>query len=281
MIGGGARRHALVAAGYAVATLISALFLYPYWWMLIGALRSTQEALTQPLRLWPERIDLSSFSTLYRIGGVELSTYIINSVVVTSVSTLLGVCVTALGAYALTRRPRLPGFSFLRFSFLVTIMYPYMLLVIPVYIVMFKLKLLGTYAGIVLFLALGPIQFLLFEQFFRAIPREIIEAAVCDGGSEAQILFRIILPMAAPITATVALITFLLNWSQWFPVMIISTTPDSYTLPVALLLLNSELGANFQGVMALAVITSLPIAIIFVVTQRRVMDGMAQGAVKG
>jgi ABC-type glycerol-3-phosphate transport system permease component len=281
MIGGGARRHAFVAAGYAVAILVSALFLYPYWWMLIGALRSTQEALTQPLRLWPERIDLSIFSTLYRIGGVELSTYIINSVAITSVSTLLGVCVTALGAYALIRRPRLPGFSFLRFSFLVTIMYPYMLLVIPVYIVMFKLKLLGTYAGIILFLALGPIQFLLFERFFGAIPREIIEAAVCDGGSEAQILFRIILPMAAPITATVALITFLLNWSQWFPVMIISTTPDSYTLPVALLLLNSELGANFQGVMALAVITSLPIAIIFVVTQRRVMDGMAQGAVKG
>ena len=86
---------------------------------------------------------------------------------------------------------------------------------------LFKLGLLGSYAGIVLFLALGPIQFFLFEQFFRAIPKEVIEAGVMDGASEHAILFRIVLPMAMPVTATVALVSFLLNWSQWFPV----TTP--------------------------------------------------------
>jgi ABC-type glycerol-3-phosphate transport system permease component len=276
------RSHPVAVAGaYAAAIIVSALFLYPYWWMMIGALRSTQEALTQPLRLWPGTLDLSIFATIRRIGGVDLSTYIFNSIVLTTLSTILGVAITALGAYALTRHPRLPGFRLLRYGFLVTIMYPYMLLVIPVYLVMFKLNLLGTYAGLVLFLALGPIQFFLFEQFFRAIPREVIEAAVCDGASEAQILFRIILPMAAPITATVALITFLLNWAQWFPILVISSSPDTYTLPVALLSMNTELGANFQGIMALAVVTTLPIAVLFVIAQKRVMDGMAAGAVKG
>jgi ABC-type glycerol-3-phosphate transport system permease component len=160
-------------------------------------------------------------------------------------------------------------------------MYPYMLLVIPVYLVMFRLGLLGSYTGIVLFLALGPIQFFLFEQFFRAIPKEVIEAAVIDGASEAQILFRVVLPMAAPVTATVALITFLINWAQWFPVMLISKSPDTYTLPVALLSMNGELGANFQGIMALAVLVTLPIAVLFLVAQKRVMAGMAAGAVKG
>lgn len=160
-------------------------------------------------------------------------------------------------------------------------MYPYMLLVIPVYLVMFKLGLLGSYAGIVLFLALGPIQFFLFEQFFRKIPGEVIEAAIIDGANEAQILFRIVLPMASSITATVALITFLLNWAQWFPVLVISKTPDTYTLPVALLSMNTELGANFQGIMALAVITTLPVAGLFLLAQKRVMAGMASGAVKG
>lgn len=122
-----------------------------------------------------------------------------NSLAITIAATVVGVTATALGAYALVRHPKLPGFAFLGYGFLVTIRYPFMLLVIPVYLVMFEIGLLGTYAGIVLFLVLGPIQFFLFEQFFRAIPREVGEAAVCDGAGEAQILFRIVLPMAAAI----------------------------------------------------------------------------------
>ncbi len=266
---------------YGAAIIISVLFLYPYWWMFVSAFRSTRAVMTDPLRLLPENFDLRILGEIARIGGVELWVYVANSFAITGLSTLLGVVVTALGAYALVRKPELPGFTVLRYGFLVTIMYPYMLLVIPVYVVMFKLGLLGTYAGMILFLALGPIQFFLFEQFFRAIPKEVIEAGVMDGASEAAILFRIVLPMAMPVTATVTLVTFLLNWSQWFPILVISKTPDSYTLPVALLAMNTELGANFQGIMALAVITTLPVAIVFLMAQRRVMQGMASGAVKG
>ncbi len=266
---------------YAVAIATSLLFLYPYWWMLVSAFRPTRAIMSAPLRLWPETLSFEIFTEIGRIGGVALSTYAWNSLVITTLSTLLGVAVTALGAYALTRRPRAPGFALIRYGFLVTIMYPYMLLVIPVYLVMFKLGLLGSYAGIILFLALGPLQFFLFEQFFRKIPPEVIEAAIIDGASEWQVLTRVVLPMAAPITATVLLVTFLLNWSQWFPIMVISRSPDTYTLPVALLSMNSELGSNFQGIMALAVITTLPIALLFLLAQKRVMEGMAAGAVKG
>lgn len=271
----------LQVAAYACAGLVGLAFLYPYWWMLVSAFRSTRAIMDDPLRLLPEALDLSIFTEIASLGGVSLARYIANSLAITTASTVLSVVVTALGAYALTRKPKLPGFTALRYGFLVTIMYPYMLLVIPVYLVMFKLGLLGSYAGIVLFLALGPIQFFLFEQFFRKIPGEVIEAAIIDGANEAQILFRIVLPIASSITATVALITFLLNWAQWFPVLVISKTPDTYTLPVALLSMNTELGANFQGIMALAVITTLPVAGLFLLAQKRVMAGMASGAVKG
>lgn len=271
----------LQIAAYAFAGLVGLAFLYPYWWMLVSAFRSTRAIMDDPLRFLPETLDLSIFTEIASLGGVPLARYIANSLAITTASTVLSVVVTALGAYALTRKPKLPGFTVLRYGFLVTIMYPYMLLVIPVYLVMFKLGLLGSYAGIVLFLALGPIQFFLFEQFFRKIPGEVIEAAIIDGANEAQILFRIVLPMASSITATVALITFLLNWAQWFPVLLISKTPDTYTLPVALLSMNTELGANFQGIMALAVITTLPVAGLFLLAQKRVMAGMASGAVKG
>jgi ABC-type glycerol-3-phosphate transport system permease component len=269
------------AAAYATAGLVSLFFLYPYAWMALGAFRSTQEILSAPLLPWAEHPSLDAFRAIADVGGVGFWRALANSLGITAASSALAVVVTALGAYALTRRPEAWAFRALRAGFLLTMMYPYMLLVIPVYIVMYKLGLLGGYPGIVLFLSLGPIQFFLFEQFFRTLPQEVIEAATIDGAGETAILFRIVLPMARPVVATVAIITFLLNWAQWFPVLVISSSPDTYTLPVALLNMNGELGTDFQGIMALAVLTTLPPALLFLVAQRRVMGGMTEGAVKG
>lgn len=108
----------------------------------------------------------------------------------------------------------------------------------------------------------------------------LVKAALVDDASELQVLFRIVMPVCWPVVGTVTLITFLINWSQWFPVHVISRSPKTYTLPAALLL-NSELGVNFQGIMALATLTTLPVVVVFLLTQRRVMQGMAAGAVKG
>lgn len=274
-------RPVAATVAYAVAILVSLLFIYPYWWMLLGAFRSAENVLTEPLRLWPERFDMAGLSAIATISGVPLWRYLANSIVITGLSTVLAVAISALGAYALTRRRESRIFRLLRAGFLLSIMYPATLLVIPVYLVMYKLGLLGSYTGIILFLALGPIQFFLFEQFFRAIPPEVIEAALIDGASEWQVLRAVVLPMAMPVVATVTIITFLLNWAQWFPILVVSRSPDTYTLPVALLALNGELGSDFQGIMALAALTTIPATIVFLVAQRRVMQGMAEGAVKG
>ncbi|MFV0335101.1 MAG: carbohydrate ABC transporter permease [Tropicimonas sp.] len=266
---------------YAFAIFGSIFFLYPYWWMLLGAFRPTEAILTNPLALWPESFDFSAFREIATVGGIPIWRYIVNSVLITTLSTVASVLITMTGAYAITRRPDLRAFKVLRSGFLLTMMYPYMLLVIPVYIVMFKLGLLGTYTGIILFLALGPVQFFLFEQFFRSIPGEVIEASIVDGANEWQVLFFVVLPMAMPVVATVTIITFLLNWAQWFPVLVISRQPGTYTLPVALLNMTGELGVNFQGIMALSIITTIPVTIVFLIAQRRVMQGMSDGAVKG
>ena len=269
------------ALGVSTAVLVSFVCLYPYWWMLVSAFRSSQAILSSPLRPWPETISLDVLREIASVGGTPLWRYAFNSLLITSASTVVGILVTALGAYALVRRPAFWFFRLLRAGFMVTIMYPYMLLVIPVYIVMYKIGLLGSYSGIVLFLALGPIQFFLFEQFFQTIPRSVLEAAVIDGASEIQILFSVVMPLAMPIVATASIITFLLNWAQWLPVLVVSKSPDTYTLPVALMNLNGELGVNFQGIMALSVLTTIPVTIFFLIAQRRVIAGMTAGAVKG
>jgi ABC-type glycerol-3-phosphate transport system permease component len=269
------------AAATLVALTVSLLFLFPYAWMISGALRSAHDVLAHPLKLWAGRLDLSGFRAIADAGGVSFTRALANSLGITAASTVLAVLVSAMGAYALTRRPRAPALRLLRGGFLLTMMYPAMLLVIPVYIVMFKLGLLGGYAGIILFLSLGPVQFFLFEQFFATQPPELVEAATIDGADEWTILTRIMLPIARPVVATTAIITFLLNWAQWFPVLVISASPDTYTLPVALLNLNGELDSSFQGIMALAVVATLPPAFVFLLAQRQVMHGIAEGAVKG
>ena len=169
----------------------------------------------------------------------------------------------------------------MRYGFLLTIMYPNMMLVIPLYFVVFHLGLLGTYAGIVLAVSLVPLVFFVFMQFFRTIPAEIIEAASVDGASEWVILWRIVVPLARPVILTATLIAFLLNWKQWFPILVLSASADTYTLPVALISLNSEYGVNFQATMALATLTVLPVMLLFLITQRRVLDGLMAGALKG
>jgi len=266
---------------YFVAFTVSLFCLYPFYWMLVSAFRSSKAILSSPLRPWPESLSLSILGELSQIGGTPLWVYVGNSIAITTASTAIGVFVTALGAYALVRRPDFWMFKLFRVGFLATIMYPYMLLVIPVYLVMFKLGLLGSYTGIVLFLAVGPIQFFLFEQFFKTLPKTVLEAAVVDGATEFQILFKVVIPMAMPVVATASIITFLLNWSQWLPILVVSKSPSTYTLPVALMNLNGELGVNFQGIMALSVITTLPVILFFLLAQRRVISGMTAGAVKG
>lgn len=275
------RNRPLQILAYAFAILVSAFFVFPYVWMVAASFRDTEAILTEPLRLIPESFDPKAYIDILDLSGQPLWRYVWNSLWITFASTAITLVTTALGAYALYRAPKLPGFMLLRAGFLLVIMYPYMLLVMPVYLVMVQLGLLGTSLGIILFLSVGPIQFFLFEQFFRSIPRDVIEAAKMDAASELKILVRIVAPMSRPVVLTVTLITVLLNWAQWFPILVISRSPDTYTLPVALLSLNSELGVNFQGIMALATLATLPVIAVYLVTQKYVIEGMIAGAVKG
>ncbi len=275
------RTHLARTAIYATASVIALVFVYPFYWMCVSAFRTQDAILSTPTRLLPESLDLSSFRAIASLGGTPLWIYAANSVFITIAATLIGVCATGAGAYALYRNPRMPLFSSVRYGFLLTIMYPNMMLVIPLYFVVFKLGLLGTYAGIILVMSLVPLVFFIFVQFFATIPREVLEAASVDGASEWQMLRLIVVPIARPVILTASLIAFLMNWKQWFPILVLSTTSGTYTLPVGLIALNTEYGVNFQATMALATLTVVPVVALFLLTQRRVMSSFMAGAVKG
>ncbi|WP_455381438.1 carbohydrate ABC transporter permease [Salinispira pacifica] len=266
---------------YLGAILVAVVMIFPFLWMLASSFKTTHDMFNNTLALIPENPTLSAYKSVKTLAGIPFGRYLFNSLFIVSFSVALTVVVTSLGAYALHRKPHLPLFPLLHNLFLVSIMYPYILLMIPVYVVMFKLGLLGTYTGIIVFLALGPVQFFLFKEFFAKIPGEIIESAQVDGAGEWRIYRGIVVPMARPVFVTVILLSFILNWDNWFPVLVISTKMTTYTLPVSLFILDSQLGVNFPEIMALACIVSVPIILLFVFTQRYVIEGFAAGSVKG
>lgn len=269
------------ALAYLLSITISVVFIFPFVWMIASSFKTTREILQYPLRLTAERFTIAAYESLVQIAGNPIGLYLYNSIVIVGLATVLATTVTSLGAYAIWRQPRLPLFGLIEKMFLVSIMYPYILLLMPVYVIMFRIGLLGTRGGIILFLTLGPVQYFLFREFFAKIPKELIESAQIDGAKEIQTFSSIVVPMARPVFLTVLLLSFILNWENWFPVLIISTSMKTYTLPVVLFNFDSQLEVNFPEIMALAAVVSVPIMIVFFLTQRRVMDGFAAGSIKG
>jgi len=144
------KTHLTRISVYAVASAIALLSVYPFYWMCVSAFRTQDAILSTPTRILPESLDLTALRSISSLGGTPLWTYVFNSVFITIAATVIGVCATGAGAYALYRNPRLPLFAGVRYSFLLTIMYPNMMLVIPLYFVVFQLGLLGSYTGIIL-----------------------------------------------------------------------------------------------------------------------------------
>ena len=193
-----------------------------------------------------------------------------------------------MGGYALYRKRNLPFFGIIEKSFMISLMYPAVLLLIPLYVIVVQSKVLygtGNYLGIILASATGAwgaaLPFFLFKQFFASVPYSLVEASTIDGASETQIFFWVICPVMRPVISTATLISFLTSWGLWLPVLMLSKDMSTYTLASMLVNINSELGVDLSQTAALSTVVTLPVIVIFLLTQRKVMEGIAAGSVKG
>ena len=273
--------RALLYGSRVLGVACQSCFVYPFIWMITSSFRTQDAILSAPLRLWPESFNLTAFRDDCLDRRRRLSGFAWNSILITVLSTALGVCVTGLGAYALYRNPRLPLFTSVRYGFLLTIMYPHMLAGHPALLRQLQAEFAGNDAWH------HSRDEHRSARFFHLRPVFPVDPGGDDRSGEDRRrvgvadLLLVIVPIARPVITTAVLIAFLMNWKQWFPVMVLSTSPDTYTLPVALISLNSEYGINFQATMALSTITVIPVVVLFFVTQRRVMDSFMAGGVKG
>ncbi len=274
-------------AAYTILILISFIMVYPFLWMIFSSFKTNTEIIQNPLNILPRTWTIVGYRQIMVMSKNPISHYIKNSVILSVGITAVVVLATSLGGYALYRKRDLPFFGLMEKSFMLSMMYPAVLLLIPLYVMIVKMGLYdtGNYLGIILASSTSAwgaaLPYFLFKQFFASMPYELIEAASIDGASESQIFFRVALPVMRPVFTTSILIAFLTSWGNWLPVLMLSKDMSTYNLPAMLVNLNSELGVDLSQTAALCTVITLPVVIVFLLTQRRVMEGIAAGSVKG
>ncbi len=264
---------------YALLGIAVILVLFPIYWMVITSLKLPREIYRAP-SLWPNTFTLANFEKLLADGSFILA--IRNSLIVSTIVTLISVTISSFAAYSMVRfRYRFRGVigRLILFAYLT----PGSLLFIPLSIVMAQLRLGNSLVGLVLvYLTFSlPLSTWLLQGYFRGVPRELEEQGMIDGLSRFGALIRIVLPLSAPGIAAVAIFTFTGAWNELLFALVLITSDSQRTAPLALSYLITSDVLPWGPLMAGAVISSVPLMVLYFVAQRFMVAGMTEGGVKG
>lgn len=262
--------------------LLVLVFVGPFWAFLMTSLSGTTIAPGR-LLLWPEQATLENF----RYAWVEARVwrYLLNSVIVVVVGTLLQVAVSALAAYALARK-KFRGLALVSFLVLSTMMLPEEVIAIPLYMVLGNLPLLNvslhnTHLGMILPVVGWAFSIFMLTEFMRAIPPELEEAARVDGANDWQVFWWVILPLCKPALGTAAVFGFIMIWDQYLLPLLVTNRDSLYTLPVALATVRADETMKPAVFIAVSVVAMLPSILVYLGLQRAFNRGLLAGAVKG
>ena len=272
------RRLLLSIANHSVAIVLSIAFLVPFVFILATALMTNQQALTA--NLWPDPFQWSNFTEVFR--AFPFVRYTLNTLTYAVLATV-GVVLSSIPvAYALARlrwRGRQTAFMLV----LATLMLPPQVTVVPLYVIFVRLGWIGSLKPLIIPLFFGDaFSIFLLRQFFLTIPQELSDAARVDGASDLQILTRVIVPLAKPAIAAVALFQFLYSWNDFFaPLLFLIDDPNLWTLSIGLNQFRGLHQVEYNLMMAASILFMLPIIILFFLAQRVFVEGVTLTGVKG
>ncbi|MGP3778716.1 carbohydrate ABC transporter permease [Halanaerobium saccharolyticum] len=264
---------------YLLLITIALIMIGPFLWLLSTALKSGGENIFQyPPSLIPESPTLVNFLKVREAIAIER--FFLNSTFVALVTIAINVFVSALAAYPLARM----DFTFKNIIFygiLGTMMVPFQILMISIYIFSVRTGMTDSYQGLILPVAVNAFGIFLLRQAFLTIPVDIEEAAVIDGCNSFQIWWKVLLPLVKPSIATLSIFTFMMSWSRFMWPLIVISNPDYYTLPVGISYLSGLFSSNWRLIASGSLISIIPIIVIFLFLQRYFIKGAMAGAVKG
>lgn len=266
---------------YLTLTAVAAIFMVPYILTLINSLKPLDQIFTQPAWNIPSKLDFGNFEHILLPGdpatGIapqDFLRYLGNTALVTVILTVGQVFFSMTGAYAFARL-RFPGRDKLFWLYLMTLMVPNIVTIIPLYAIVHQMHLLNTYWALFLPYVFGtPYTIFLMRQFFRNIPQELIDAGRIDGSSELVILRRIVLPLSKPVIITAALIAFVFSWNNFLWPLIATNSSNLYVMTVGMANFQSGFGVQWNLLLAGAVVMLLPVLVIFAIFQRHIIQSI-------
>lgn len=264
---------------YSLLILFSLLFLAPFYWMVITALKPPEEVVTYPPQWFPSKLNWSNFVEGWQ--KQPFTTYLINSTIVTLLATLGALISSSLVAYGFARF-RFRGREFLFMVLLATMMIPWEVTMIPLYMEFNWLGWINTLKPLIVPAWFGaPFYIFLLRQFILTIPRELDDAARIDGASSFQIYFRIILPLCTPALILVAVFQMLACWNDYLGPLIFLNDMSTYTLTLGLgQFMGARDAVDTSSLMAVTVLISLPPMLIFFFAQRYIVENLTGAGLK-
>jgi len=259
-----------------VAVVVMAM---PLLWTVLGSFKNVVEINAVPMVWFPSQLDWSNYAAVF--DAIPLARMALNSLLVTAIGTTLKVLLGITCAYALVF-VEVPGRRFVFLLVLFTLLIPGQITIIPNYVLIAGLDWTNTYQGIIVPGLASAFGTFLFRQQFQQLPRSILEAAEVDGAGHFRRLFQLVVPMSSPTIAAVVIVTVVAEWNDYLWPSLVARTPDHMTLPVGLTHLQDLEGVQNWGVlMAGATIVTIPMLLMFLLLQRRMIAGLTAGAVTG
>jgi len=256
----------------AVVTLV------PLLWMISASLMPTGEATAFPPRLLPSRVTFEHYRDL--LVGLRLARSFGNSMLIAVVSTLLSLLFNSMAGYAFAKL-RFRGRDRIFTWLIAALAIPAQIAMLPLFLLLKSIGLVNTYVGAMIPL-MAPISgIFLVRQFMVSVPQDIINAARVDGANEWEIYWSVILPLARPVLATLAIFTFMSAWNDFMWPLIVLSDHRKYTMPVAIANLVGEHVQDLELMMASSVVTVIPVLVLFFVLQKQYIAGVMAGSIKG
>jgi multiple sugar transport system permease protein len=275
-----ANRLNIAGAAITLLTVVCAiLWAFPIYWGIVSSLKPEDEVIRPYIELWPDTLTFKHY--VFALTQTQIGTWYLNSIATALGITVITISTSMLVGYAISQL-QFPGRRPLWWLILASFMVPTQVLIINHFVLMADMGLLNTWAGIILPQLIHPVVIIVYKQFFDQVPKDFREAAVMDNASEFAILFKIYMPMNWGVTTALSIVTFIWAWNAFLWPFLAVTRTEEMTITVGITQVNDAFGVYYASQLSAAVLAGLPVALAYLLFQRRVTQAITLSAgIKG